>query len=113
MAHTKGPWVIIPREIMEDGSVFPRHIVASEREGFVCYLESPVVADIAVKQPGTYWDTNQKKEDTACLIAAAPELLENLIGCMEALASHVPDCIEVQCARAAIAKAQGGKSDAA
>ena len=47
----------------------------------------------------------------ARLIAAAPELLENLIGCMEALASHVPDCIEVQCARAAIAKAQGEKSD--
>ncbi len=47
-------------------------------------------------------------EDDARLIAAAHELLENLIGCMEALASHVPDCVEVQCARAAIAKATGG-----
>lgn len=46
-------------------------------------------------------------EANARLIAAAPELLENLIGCMEALSSHVPDCIEVQCARAAIAKATG------
>lgn len=46
-------------------------------------------------------------ESDMLLIAAAPELLENLIGCMEALASHVPDCIEVQCARAAIAKVTG------
>lgn len=43
----------------------------------------------------------------ARLIASTPDLLENLIGCMEALASHAPDCIEVQCARAAIAKATG------
>lgn len=47
------------------------------------------------------------KKIDANLIASAPELLENLIGCMEALASHVPDCVEVQCARAAIAKATG------
>lgn len=51
--------------------------------------------------------TDVECEANARLIAAAPELLENLIGCMEALASHVPDCVEVQCARAAIAKATG------
>ncbi|AVQ10122.1 hypothetical protein [Siphoviridae environmental samples] len=47
------------------------------------------------------------RQANARLIAAAPELLENLMGCMEALASYAPDCIEVQCARAAIAKAEG------
>ncbi len=52
----------------------------------------------------TYLD---QAEANAYLIAAAPELLENLIGCMEALSSHVPDCVEVQCARAVIAKATG------
>lgn len=46
-------------------------------------------------------------EANARLIAAAPDLLENLIGCMESLASHAPDCVEVDCARAAIAKATG------
>lgn len=49
----------------------------------------------------------QEKLANAALISAAPELLENLAGCVEALASYAPDCIEVQCARAALSKAAG------
>lgn len=48
----------------------------------------------------------------AALTAAYPELLarigaleENLQGCLEALSSHAPDCIEVSCARELLAEA--------
>lgn len=84
--HTPGPW----------------SYSKGERHNFF-YIDSPsgdVVYVTESLQP-------DHVEANARLIAAAPELLENLIGCMEALASHVPDCIEVQCARAAIAKTTG------
>ena len=75
--HTPGPWVIVAREVMEeDGSVYPKHIVGGELERTVCFLEGQYIAEIAVKEPGTHWDTTPQKEANARLIAAAPELLE-------------------------------------
>lgn len=85
--HTPGPWQLAEKYNCKD----------------VRAVDGPYVADCNASA-AIDWRT---KEANARLIAAAPELLENLIGCVEALASHVPDCVEVQCARAAIAKATG------
>jgi len=83
--HTPGPW-----------SVEGVGIRALVRAGI-----NGVIVAVRHRLPAGEHEANTR------LIAAALELLENLIGCMEALASHAPDCIEVQCARAAIAKAGG------
>lgn len=90
--HTTGPWSAHKADDLHGHD----HFVMTPN-GFLGYM--PKDSEGVGAQLFTSTD--------ARLIAAAPELLENLIGCMEALASHAPDCIEVQCARAAIAKAGG------
>lgn len=114
-AHTSGPWKIIGREVDDDGSVSPRHIVGGPKEFQVCLLEAPVIADLAQKQPGSIWDTNERKEADARLIAAAPELLEAARFVVK-YADSEPDGgqrvemhrANVERCRAAIAKATGG-----
>src|SRR5690606_18852872 len=75
--HTP-PWRIVEREVLEDGSVYPRHI-ADASGNCVAYLEASSVAALAIKEPGSLWDTSEAKETRARLIAAAPELLEALM----------------------------------
>jgi hypothetical protein len=106
--HTPGPWKVVPRAVMEDGSVYPAHIVGGPNEFEICWLESPAVADLAVKDP-EHWD---KPKVNAQLIAAAPKLLEALVWYVEN-----DDVIEMagnefwlegrEKARAAIGKARG------
>lgn len=92
--HTPGPWKII----RGDDELF---ISSASRKGKV---------EIATIDTGYIRSFAAEQRANARLIAAAPDLLENLQGCMEALASHVPDCIEVKAARDAIAKATGSES---
>ena len=116
-AHTPGPWLIVEREVQEDDSVYPMHVVGGERLHQVCLLEAPSVSELAAKQPGSMWDTTPTKEANARLIAAAPELLEALeIMVVGACAVGVPHAGErqvlqeaVNTARAAIAKATGSQ----
>lgn len=100
---TPGPWRIVEREVLEDGSVFPRHIVGGERELSVCLLEGSAVAELAIKEPDSIWGNNTN----AKLIAAAPELLEALSAIMDMCDGYVPNTSKAvwDQARAALAKA--------
>lgn len=98
--HTPGPWKIVARQVMEDGSVYPAHIVGGPTELEICWLEGQAVADLAVEDP-EHWD---KPKVDGPLIAAAPELLEAAVAFMEGEGN----CKEVRdMFRAAIAKARG------
>ncbi|MBR8475800.1 hypothetical protein [Burkholderia cenocepacia] len=77
--HTPGPWRIIEREILEDGSVYPRHIVGGDRDTEVCMLEGSATAALAAREPHGIWGRNANGDLTidAALIKAgrkaAPE----------------------------------------
>lgn len=113
--HTPGSWKVVDREVLEDGSVYPTHIVSGPQDHQVCMLEASVVAEIAVKEPGRGWGI---RSADARLIAAAPELLAALQGMLEVYGvreQHLTgggttNAAEVELcerARAAIAKAIG------
>lgn len=72
---TPGPWKIARREVLEDGSIYPTHILGGPKDLQVCPLESSVVAELAVKNPSERWGIS---EADACLIAAAPDMLTAL-----------------------------------
>jgi hypothetical protein len=101
--HTPGPWTLVAREVLEDGSVYPTHITGGPREVQVCVLETTLLAQLA------HEDAEQRSErrrgvyeEDARLIAAAPDLLEALIAVVS-VADRATD--EFDKARAAIAKA--------
>ena len=71
MKHLKGPYRIVEREVMEDGSIFPRHIATVEGDYVICYLESPSMAALG------YGRTPAEQERDR-LLAACPELLAAL-----------------------------------
>lgn len=71
--YIEGPWRFVEREVMEDGSVYPQHIVGGPQELQICLLEGPVVAEAAVKNN---WPAGKPR--SADLLLAAPDLLEAL-----------------------------------
>lgn len=118
--HLKGPWRIVERETLDDGSVYPRHIATKDGSYQICLLESPSMAALG-------YDRTPHEQERDLLIAAAPELLAALQA-LVAYDSHqteydgrvlsiCPDCgkqdgehtgqCEFVLARAAIAKATG------
>jgi hypothetical protein len=70
-AFTPGPWKVAEREVLEDGSVYPTHIVAEPTEHEVCHLESQCAA-----QEG--WEIHPTRAANHRLIAAAPDLAHAL-----------------------------------
>ncbi|CAG9225731.1 hypothetical protein [Burkholderia vietnamiensis] len=68
--HTPGPWRIVEREVLEDGSVYPRHIIGGKRELQVCLLEGSETASLAIKEPDGIWGRNGNGN----LICAAPDM---------------------------------------
>lgn len=90
---------------MEDGSVYPQHIVGGPQELQVCLLEGPAVAAAAVKNN---WP--EGKPRSADLLLAAPDMLEALqiiIGDIEQSPRHFTPAEKVAIARRAINKATG------
>lgn len=109
--HTPGPWKIIEREVLEDGSVYPIHITGGVTELEVCLLESPVVAHAyTFDESWKVMGRSVMQKANARLIAAAPELLEALQSIVNFWDEQVPT-VHVNemhiAARAAIAKATG------
>ena len=72
--HTPGPWRIVEREILDDGSIYPRHIVGGEADHHVCLLESTVTAELAIRHPNECWGKNPNGK----LLIAAPDMAEVL-----------------------------------
>ncbi|OAD17155.1 hypothetical protein [Achromobacter insolitus] len=106
--HTPGPWRIVDREVMEDGSVYPCHILGGSADFQVCTLESPQIAKLGVEQPHRFPGLNGVLGPNARLIAAAPELLAALEGLYEvAIIDNDKDYARVTNAAAVIAKARG------
>lgn len=94
------------REVLEDGSVYPKHIVGGVAEFQVCLLEGPEVARIRHENPG--WCSTATGDANAHLLAASPDLL--------AVAQEVlktpglQSGLQALCA-AAVAKAMGKSID--
>lgn len=113
-AHTPRGWRIVERFVEEDGSVYPRSIEDAEDRS-VCFLELECISQLAVKHPGTHWDTSPIKETHARLIAAAPELLEAWQKAHEWMKEAVvagcnlPSTATLFRSQAAIAKAPGSQ----
>ena len=113
--HTPGPWRIVDREVMEDGSVYPCHILGGTADYQVCALESPDIAKRGVEQPHLFPGLNGVLGPNARLIAAAPDLLlalERITSSYHALLGRTPvrDAPETLAeADAAIAKARGAQ----
>jgi hypothetical protein len=116
MIHTQGPWKVVPRETMEDGSVYPMHITGGVSDFIVCMLEAQAVAEAyasGVWSESTFPNLGNAKHCNARLIAAAPDLLAALQFIADSEEydgdSFVCDFATLQgVARAAIAKATGG-----
>lgn len=82
---TPTPWIIVDREVLEDGSIYPAHIIGGSRSLEICRLESDECAELAVADPnGPYASDSMVEADgdvrsakaNARLIAAAPTLDE-------------------------------------
>lgn len=71
--HTPGPWRVVDREVMEDGSVYPCHILGGVADYQVCTLESPEIAKHGAEQPHLFPGLNGILGPNARLIAAAPD----------------------------------------
>lgn len=121
---TPGPWRVIDREVMEDGSVYPCHILGGTADYQVCTLESPEIAKRGHAQPDLFPGLNGVLGPNARLIAAAPELLDllsalecdinTLVYCYERKPDNFGRAVAVakadaERARAAIAKARGAQ----
>lgn len=130
-AHTPAPWRIVEREILEDQSIYPLHIVGGSRDLVIVYMESAEQAMRSWRDAMAESKTDvRSKFANAQLIAAAPDLLEALrqlekaetarrIWCDAKDAGSDPNgdlhwqfvgairAVDLPAARAAIAKAEG------
>ena len=109
-AHTPGPWRYIDRQVLEDGGIYPMHIVGGDFESQICPIESPMWAEVAHKQPDLYPIQAVTQANTR-LIAAAPamlEALETLVYTLEdEVFEHDDQKAAMTKARAAIRAAKG------
>lgn len=99
-SHTPGPWKVCPNE-PENNRNFIQclHVVDANGETVVRVSN------------GTHASANEREKHIARLIAAAPELLEQLINVRDAFREGEPNALPLvmMSVDAAISKAEGGK----
>lgn len=82
-AATPGPWSVIPREVMEDGSVFPCYIEGGSTALQVCLLESQGCAQIRHDSPGKWPELSEMSHANFALIVAMRNQLPDLLARLE------------------------------
>jgi hypothetical protein len=100
--HIEGPWRFVDREVLEDGSVYPQHIVGGPDELQVCFLEGSAVAALAIKEK---WPNGKPR--SADLLLAAPDLLALLVELVDIEGPCPGTAVWATKVHAAIAKARG------
>jgi hypothetical protein len=81
--HTPGPWRVVEREVLEDGSVYPRHLIGGERDLQIVSLESMFVAEKISEAPNSFWKHSEQSEANSRLIAAAPEMYAEILAILK------------------------------
>lgn len=100
MKHTPGPWIV---DFYEPTLV--------KTEAWLSSREKPFIASAEVQNFKGWWgNEREEKKANARLIAAAPELLEELVNIVEAHRDGIPNYVEkyIDDYKALIAKATGG-----
>lgn len=89
------PWKIVEREVLEDGSVYPSHIVGGPFEAEVCFLEGSATAELAIKDPDSVW--GRPNANAALLLAALDmaEVLEMLAAEADAGTVMIPSALRL------------------
>lgn|SRR3990167_4285270 len=105
MSHLAGPWKIVEREVLEDGSIYPAHVVTENGEYLICYLEHRCPRTIHRLVSNAILAAERN-------IVAAPDLLkalETIVNCASEYLHMNFDDYVLDDAKAAIAKARGEK----
>lgn len=104
MSHTPTPWKIIGREVMEDGSVYPEHIIGGFHEFQICLMESISTAALSAENPDKYPALDAACRANAEFIVRAVNAHDDLVAALEAIAegcSFPEDAVqEAVCKRA-------------
>lgn len=97
---TKGPWVFMEDSGDSESGQMGYYIIADEKSGWGKWIGE-------AKFPNLYKGTSEESLNNARLIAAAPELLKELINMVQCWDNDTFQDIDIDCAKKAINKALG------
>jgi len=105
--HTPGPWVIVERHFDSEGDARPREIIGGAMSYVVCQMEPASVAKAYMTDESwSRYGLSEMQSANAQLISAAPDLLDAILGLLNAMPSATTHPA-IKAARAAITKATG------
>jgi len=88
---TPGPWKSVDREVLEDNSVYPAHIVGGSADYQVALMESPTLAKLATESAPGSWPYNRRAIDanSAYIAAVNPSTVSALLDEIDALRAEL------------------------